>query len=136
VTKPIRSDTEPIRVLVVEDESLIGEWLAETLAEQGFSVRVVGNAVDALRHLAAAPVDVLFTDINLGGGMDGSALARRARESWPDLPVVYASARANAWDPQAQVAGSMFVPKPYAPALVGRLLAHVVVKSTARRIPA
>jgi DNA-binding response OmpR family regulator len=82
----------PIRVLLVEDEFLIAEWVAESLTEQGFVVHTASNAGDALRHLAAAPVDVLFTDINLLDGMDGAALARCAREMRPKLPVVYASA--------------------------------------------
>jgi CheY-like chemotaxis protein len=114
---------EPIRVLFVEDEFLISEWVTQELAEQGFTVRTATNAADALRQLAASRVDVLFTDINLPGGMDGTALARRARELQPDLPVVYASARANWLSPDRRVPGSTFVPKPYEPSLVGRLLA-------------
>lgn len=128
------AETAPIRVLFVEDEFLISEWVTEALEEQGFAVHCANNAADALRHLAAAPVDVLFTDINLRGSMDGTVLARRAREMQPDLPVVYASARTLP-DAQARVPGSMFVPKPYVPALVGRLLAGTV-KTTAERVPA
>src|SRR5271170_20570 len=71
-------DFPPIRVLLVEDEFLIGELVADYLAEQGFAVRYVANGVDALRHLAAEPVDVLFTDIDLPGGIDGTTLARSA----------------------------------------------------------
>ena len=81
--EPFVRETEPIRILLVEDEFLIAEWAAESLSEQGFAVKTVTNAGDALRHLASAPVDVLFTDINLPGGMDGAALARRARELLP-----------------------------------------------------
>jgi CheY-like chemotaxis protein len=128
------NDVAPIRVLLVEDEFLIGEWVAETLAEQGFAVHTVSNAADALRHLASAPVDVLFTDVNLPGGMDGATLARRARDMMPDLAVVYASARMML-DADTRVPGSIFVPKPYVPALVGRLLASTV-KSTAECVPA
>jgi DNA-binding response OmpR family regulator len=115
----------PIRVLMVEDEVLISEWVAETLSEQGFAVLTAIDGSDALRQLASEPVDVLFTDINLPGGMDGVALARRARELRPDLAVVYASGHLPALDADKRVPGSMFVPKPYVPALVGRLLAHV-----------
>ena len=114
---------EPIHVLLVEDEFLISEWVAQALSEQGFDVQTVTNAADALAHLAALPVDVLFTDINLPGGMDGAALAWRAREMQPQLPVVYASARATLLKQDARVPGSIVVPKPYEPALVGRLLA-------------
>jgi CheY-like chemotaxis protein len=115
--------TERIRVLLVEDEFLISEWVAQSLSEQGFAVQAVGNAADALRALSSEPVDILFTDINLPGGMDGAALARRAREMQPSLPVVYASARSNMLNPADRVPGSSFVPKPYEPSFVGRLLA-------------
>src|SRR5271163_3150846 len=114
--------TEPIHVLVVEDEFLISEWVSQSLSEQGFAVQTVSNAADALEQLASETVDVLFTDINLPGGMDGAALARRAREMWPQLPVVYASARATLLKQDARVPGSIVVPKPYEPMLVGKLL--------------
>ncbi|MGA3307214.1 MAG: response regulator [Xanthobacteraceae bacterium] len=133
--KTIVSEVQPIRVLLVEDEFFISEWVAESLSEQGFAVHCVSNAADALRHLASAPVDVLFTDINLPGGMDGGTLARRARELLPNLSVVYTSGRVNRLDPEVRVPGSILVPKPYMPALLGRLLADTL-KSTAERVPA
>ena len=120
--EPLTNASAPIYVLFVEDEFLISEWVSQSLSEQGFDVQTVTNAADALAHLAALPVDVLFTDINLPGGMDGAALARRAREMQPQLPVVYASARATLLKQDARVPGSIVVPKPYEPALVGRLL--------------
>ena len=80
--------TEPIHVLLVEDEILVNEWMTQSLSEQGFAVQSVTNAADALGHLTSDPVDVLFTDINLPGKMDGAALARRARELLPNLPVI------------------------------------------------
>jgi DNA-binding response OmpR family regulator len=113
-------------VLLVEDEILISEWVAEELTEQGFVVYTAGNAREALDYLDTAPVDVLFTDINLEGDMDGTALARRARALHPNLMVVYASGRTNRLDPSVAVPGSVFVPKPYRPELVGPLLARAV----------
>src|ERR1700733_10328152 len=129
------SKTPPINVLLVEDEIFISEWVAEALSEQGFTVQTVTNAADALRHLASDVVDVLFTDINLPGGMDGAALARRARQMQPNLPVVYASARATMLEPEARVPGAIIVPKPYQPALVGRLLT-AALHHAASRLPA
>jgi hypothetical protein len=63
--------------------------------------------------------------------MDGAALAVRAREMWPRLPVVYTSGRATMLTQDARVPGSMVVPKPYEPALVGRLLAAALRATTA-----
>jgi CheY-like chemotaxis protein len=117
------SEYPPLRVLLVEDEFLISEWVSESLVEQGFTVRAVSSAAEALRALKSAAVDVLFTDINLPGGVDGLALAHRAREMFPDLPVVYASGRVNVLDNELQVPGAVFVAKPYAPEMVGRILA-------------
>jgi CheY-like chemotaxis protein len=127
--------TQPIRVLLVEDEFLISEMVAESLARQGFSVGTVTNGTDALRYLASAPVDVLFTDINLPGGMDGKTLARRARDLLPGLPVVYASGGINMFDFAWRVPGSIFVAKPYDPEVIGRVLLSVV-KTAAVRLSA
>jgi CheY-like chemotaxis protein len=95
-------------------------------------VCAVANASDALSHLASAAVDILFTDVNLPGGMDGMTLARRAREMNPDLPVVYASGHANAFDLERCVPGSIFIAKPYVPSLVGRILAAAMKGGSAR----
>lgn len=132
--KPIITSTPPIRILLVEDEFLISAWVEQSLSEQGFRVRTAANAAEALRYLAAAPVDVLFTDINLGGDMDGVTLAQRAREFLPDLPVVYASAQVGLAGLDRPVPGSIFVPKPYAPESVGRLLAKAFASTECRAL--
>ena len=120
-----------IRVLFVEDEFFIREWIAQSLAEQGFAVESVTNAADALSHISRGRIDVLLTDINLPGAMDGAALARRARELRPDLAVIYASAHAASLSSKTRVPGSVVLSKPYEPGALGRLLATAV-----RTIPA
>jgi CheY-like chemotaxis protein len=81
-------------VLVVEDEPLIREMVADILQEGGFAVHAVATAGEALRLVASeAAIDILFTDLNLAGGMDGAVLAQTARGLRPDLPVVFASGR-------------------------------------------
>ncbi|MGA7429782.1 MAG: response regulator [Xanthobacteraceae bacterium] len=132
-----KSGIAPVHVLFVEDEFLISEWVAQSLSEQGFCVQAVSTAAEALQALRRDPVDVLFTDINLPGDMDGTALARRAREMQPHLPVVYASARSDSLKPADRVPGSAFVPKPYEPTAVGRLLTAAALKASAEeRVPA
>src|ERR1043166_2620778 len=105
---------EPRTILFVEDEPLLGELMSEALTDRGFTVHVAPNAHDALAHLKSeADIDVLITDIDLGGGMDGAALAARARELRPSLPVVYASGRCRSIDQIAAVAHAMLLPKPH-----------------------
>ena len=48
------TDAEQIRVLFVEDEFFIREWIAQSLSEQGFAVESATNAADALLHIARA----------------------------------------------------------------------------------
>jgi CheY-like chemotaxis protein len=126
---PVRDNgkgCEKIRVLFVEDEFLIAEWVAGCLSEQGFAVQTVCNARDALRRIAAEPFDILVTDINLPGGMDGVALAHRARELLPDLPVIYASARVTVLAPGERVPGASFLRKPYEPEAVARVITKMI----------
>lgn len=117
-----------ISVLLVEDEALISLMVSEALSEGGFEVHEVSNADEALRYIGAGgAVDVLFTDINLPGGMNGAELAQRARALKPELPVVYASGRYNGDDLPGRVPHSVFVTKPYNPdtlcAVLSRLAA-------------
>ncbi len=114
-------DGRAARVLVVEDEALICVETADTFERHGFEVHIALSAEEALRRLHdGLSVDILFTDINLAGRMAGTALARIAREILPTLIVVYTSGTV-AGVPQS-VAGSVFVPKPYSPERVARML--------------
>jgi CheY-like chemotaxis protein len=114
------------RVLLVEDELLLCDLVAEALIDHGFEVYACANAKDALYHLTGgSPCDILVTDINLPGGMDGAALARRARELRPALPVVYASGVANMIERSEAVAGATFVRKPYDPDMLCTMLSRM-----------
>lgn len=101
-------------VLLVEDEWLVSGMMSEALSGEGFAVTAVESGDQALRYLAEGhAVDILFTDINLPGSVDGAALAEAARQMRPDLPIVYASGRMSAADIAPLVPRSVFVCKPY-----------------------
>lgn len=113
-------------VLLVEDEPLLGELMTEALIDHGYEVHTAPDARDALRHLlSGADVDIMFTDIDLGGGMDGAALAQLAREMRPQLPIVYTSG-GRGLDQIAAVPGAAFLPKPYSLDTVRKTLARLV----------
>jgi CheY-like chemotaxis protein len=118
--------TRRANVLIVEDEVLISELIAEGLCENGFDVHAVSDAEAALRYLESGPeVDVLFTDINLVGGMDGAMLAKQARKRRPDLPIVYCSGRYSPSALAPLMPRSIFLKKPYDPADLCTLLARL-----------
>jgi CheY-like chemotaxis protein len=115
----------PVKVLVVEDEFLVLVTISDALADYGFEVRAVSTAEEALAEIESGEADVLFTDVNLPGGMDGTELAVHARELVPDLPVVYASAVWPRLEEGRKVPGSAFLPKPYDPAEACRVIARM-----------
>lgn len=122
----MRRVATPLTVLLVEDEVLISNLVAESLSERGFTVHEVTTADDALRYIGSGTdLDVLFTDVNLPGRMNGAELAERARVLRPDLPIVYASGRYSPADIGALVPRSIFVTKPYDLAEVGILIARL-----------
>lgn len=84
----------PIHILVVEDEFLIRATLVEMLQDEGFAVLEAETGDAALELLASGPtVQVLVTDMQLPGSLDGTRLAKAARELKPALPIIYVTGR-------------------------------------------
>jgi DNA-binding response OmpR family regulator len=77
-------------VLLVEDELAVRELLQDDLADAGLDVVPAPNAEVGLEVAANdnQPPAVLVTDVDLGSGMDGVALAREAQRRWPAVAVV------------------------------------------------
>jgi CheY-like chemotaxis protein len=104
-------------VLLVEDEALIAEIIGEALAESGHAVHAVANAQEAIAHLSnGARVDLLFTDINLPGEIDGVGLAEQARAVNPQLPVLFSSGRWWRLEELQKLPNAATLRKPYSPA--------------------
>lgn len=79
-------------ILVVEDEPAVRDISAGFLRSLGYRVHTCANAEQALTQLAEHPdIDLLFSDVMLGSGMDGHELAAVARQQRPDLPVLLTS---------------------------------------------
>jgi DNA-binding response OmpR family regulator len=83
--------SDPLRVLLVEDEPLISMMTAELLQDAGFAVDEVATAAEAISKLtepfAAAVIDLGLPD------QPGDILTRDVRRQWPAMPVVIASGR-------------------------------------------
>ncbi len=104
-------------VLLVEDEPIIRELVQTSLEDADFEVVTAGHGGDAIRVLDAhdQPVQALVTDVRLGDGPDGWAVARYARKLRPDLPVIYFSGHSASDWPAEGVPKSAFVQKPFGP---------------------
>lgn len=82
-----------MRVLVVEDEEKIAQFLRKGLAEKGYSVEAVGDADAALARLEGTPYDLLILDLLLPGSRDGLELCREIRARGIPSKILMLTAR-------------------------------------------
>ena len=110
--RPFGLPTPPV-VLVVEDEPLVRMTAADELEEAGFQVLEAANADVALAVLEARSdeIQVLFTDVDMPGSMDGMALAEQVQRRWPHVLLLISSGYARPHPDEVPDHGH-FVPKP------------------------
>ena len=78
--------------LVVDDDQLVREPIADYLREVGYEVLEAGDAHEAIDLVDHADhVDLVFTDVRMPGELDGLGLARWVRAHRPGLPVLLTS---------------------------------------------
>ncbi len=78
-------------VLVVEDNAALRRVVMRQLGELGYRVLEAENAAAGLRLMERESIDLLLTDVVMPGGTNGRDLARRARQRWPGIKVVFTS---------------------------------------------
>ncbi|HEX7947608.1 MAG TPA: ATP-binding protein [Phenylobacterium sp.] len=116
------------RVVLVEDDDMVRGQVARHLEALGCEVSALDNGHDALDVLASGErVDLLMTDINMPGGLNGRQLADHARLLDPTLRILFTSGhtddpilRTVQHDPHAG-----FIAKPYRRADLARKLAEL-----------
>jgi heterodisulfide reductase subunit A len=81
-------------VLVVDDELILRESLKDWLEFEGFKVETAASGKEALERLDATPFSMVLLDIKMPD-MDGTEVLSRAKESFPELPVVMMTAYAT-----------------------------------------
>lgn len=105
----------PIKILVVEDEMVIGANIAMQLTNLGYAVTgIIPRGEDAVVHVMENPPDLIVLDINLKGTIDGIETAVLMQKQ-VDIPIIYLTAnadqahfkRAKSTNPYA------FISKPY-----------------------
>ena len=86
--RPMAPSERAGHVLVVDDQAIVRDFLAEVLRLQGHRVTLASNGAEALELVRKDPPHVLLTDLKMSG-LDGHTLVRRVREAHPAVvPIV------------------------------------------------
>src|ERR1035437_478297 len=107
------------KVLVVDDDPVVGKSFDRVLSGKGYAVITASNAQEALNKLETENYDVVFTDIKMPG-MNGLDMAEQVKQRRPWLPVVIVTGYGSPDnEARAQAAGvSGFLRKPLSPDMI------------------
>ena len=125
-----------LRVLVVEDEALVADYLADVIEEAGHEVAgFAATGEKALEYLARDRIDLAILDIKLKGSMTGIDVAHRSRER--AIPHVFISGSGDPLTRQAaEATGPLaFLQKPFNQERLVSIL-RTAVKQEAASAPA
>ncbi len=106
------------KVLVVDDDPVIGKSFDRVLTGKGYAVIHAANGEEALKKLATENYDLVYTDIKMPG-MSGLEVAERVKADKPWMPVVIITGFGNAeTEARARAAGVTLLHKPLSPAII------------------
>jgi PAS domain S-box-containing protein len=117
-------------VLVVEDDPEVQEIAGLLLQQLGYRVLFAESASAALQLLGSGEVvDLVFTDVVMPGELDGLALARRVKETFPDIAILLTSGYARSAN--TLEAGFSIVRKPYQVSILARAVREALHRQQA-----
>jgi DNA-binding LytR/AlgR family response regulator len=105
----------PLRILIVEDEMVIGANISLQLSRFGYEVTgIIPRGEEALVHVKENQPDIVLLDINLKGTIDGIQTAEMMQKEH-DIPVIYLTANADDahFDRAKTTHPYAFISKPY-----------------------
>jgi PAS domain S-box-containing protein len=112
-------------ILVVEDDVLVRKYVITQIASLGYGTLQAANATEALKLVeSGVPIDLLFTDVIMPGGMNGRQLVEAATQLRPTLRVLFTSGYTeNAIVHHGRLdAGVLLLAKPYRKPELARMI--------------
>ncbi|QND46052.1 response regulator (plasmid) [Rhizobium lusitanum] len=116
-------------ILVVEDSALIRMGAVDLVQSAGYEALEASNAEEAIRILESrSDIDLVFTDVEMPGTMDGIKLSHYIRNRWPPVKLMVASGRAILQE-SSLPEGSQFFSKPYSDHAIADAMARMLLGS-------
>lgn len=110
---PFPTTAKAAIVLVVEDEPILRMLAVDIVEDAGFEAIEAADANEAVAILEARQdIRLVFTDVDMPGGIDGLKLAAKIRDRWPPIEVIVTSGKPMPLDVTLP-ARAIFIPKPF-----------------------
>jgi DNA-binding NtrC family response regulator len=103
----------PYRIMIIDDEKIVGDMAKLSLEQEGYEVETFLNAAPALERLQTLPFDVVVTDYKMKG-IDGMEVLTTVKRLYPHIKVIMITAFANLDTAIEALRGDVhdFFPKP------------------------
>lgn len=113
-------------VLVVEDNAIVRMGALDLVVSAGYEALEAADADQAIAILEErADIDLVFTDVQMPGTMDGIKLAHYIRDRWPPVKILVASGAAIIAESNLP-GGSIFFSKPYEDGAIVQAMARLL----------
>jgi DNA-binding response OmpR family regulator len=118
-----------MKILVVDDEPVVLNSCRKVLEEDGFDVRLVPSADEALTALKDEGFDLLLIDVKMPKH-DGIYLIKKIKEQWSDIPIIVMSGYTtpDTIAAGAKMGAAAFIAKPFTPDELIKELRQVIQK--------
>ncbi|MUZ71204.1 response regulator [Agrobacterium vitis] len=114
-------------ILVVEDSPMIRMGAIDLVLSAGYEALEAGDADEAIRILESRDdIDLVFTDVQMPGTMDGIKLSHYIRDRWPPVKLIVASGAAILEESMLP-GGSRFFSKPYDELTITEAMAQLLL---------
>jgi len=107
-------DAHPVKILIVDDEEIIQNFMKDVLSDQGYEAKTVSSGEEAVRLFKKNSFDLIITDIKMPG-MDGIQVLRAAKEldSNQDVIVMTGHASTETAVESMKLGAADFITKPF-----------------------
>ncbi len=103
-----------MRILVVEDDADVGQFLETGLGEAGYQVDWMSNGRDGMARALEGAYDLIILDRQLGDGIDGVDILKAVRDTGRTVPALFLSGlgELSDWVQGLQAGGDDYLVKP------------------------
>ena len=106
--------TEPIQVLVLDDEPIVGSRIKPSLEKEGYGVEIMTDSQDAVERIKQKKFDIVVTDFKMSK-VTGLDLLRIQKQLWPESAVIIITGYATMEIAREAMQSGVydFIPKPF-----------------------